>query len=330
MASAILVIINSPSTITSNITLRPAAPITAPRSAVHPVPIPIQTGIIIRIPLTPEQVAEHPPQIGNVRLGLELETATVCQVLGELGGTSLTQRRNGDGLFLLHDELVLFRRALGLEALPGQSPLEEVHEDVSDGLQVVAAGLLHPQVVVDGGITGRAGEGPSLPLGNVLEGARMAVSLRQSEIDAVDEVPRTAPVGDEIGRLDVAMDEMAAVHDLDALEHLIGDHQDGLEAESASAFVELILEGGTQQVHDHEIVGVLRSEVVDLGEARRVLELAVDLVFVTELGTAGSVLFEFYGHLFPVGADAEVDVPEGTSADSFGDAIFGDGGLHSI
>ena len=67
---------------------------------------------------------------------------------------------------------------------------------------------------------------------------------------------------------------------------------------------------------------------MDLGEARRVLELAVDLVLVTELRTASSVLFEFDGDLLPVGADAQVDVPEGATADTLGDAIFGDGGLH--
>ena len=69
---------------------------------------------------------------------------------------------------------------------------------------------------------------------------------------------------------------------------------------------------------------------MDLGEAGRVLKFAVDLVFVTELGTSGAVLFEFHCHLLAVRADAEVDVPEGTAADSFRDAIFRDGGLHCL
>ena len=69
---------------------------------------------------------------------------------------------------------------------------------------------------------------------------------------------------------------------------------------------------------------------MDLGEAGGVLEFAVDLVFVAELGTTRAVLFEFDGHLFPVGADAEVDVTERAAADSFRDAVFGDGGLHFL
>ena len=126
------------------------------------------------------------------------------------------------------------------------------------------------------------------------------------------------------------MDEMTAVHDLYSLQHLIGDHEDGLEAEPTSALVELILKGGPKQIHHHQIVGVLSAEVMDLGEAWRVLELAVDLVLVTELRTASSVLFEFDGDFFPVGADAQVDVPEGAAADTLGDAVFGDGGLHCL
>ncbi len=123
---------------------------------------------------------------------------------------------------------------------------------------------------------------------------------------------------------------MTAVHDLHSLQHLVGDHEDSLEAESTSALVELILKGGPKQIHHHQIVGVLRAEVVDLGEAGRVLELAVDLVLVTELRTSGSVLFEFDGDLLPIGADAQVDVSEGTAADTLGDAVFGDGGLHCL
>ncbi|KAL7554876.1 hypothetical protein ACHAWF_018693 [Thalassiosira exigua] len=330
MTSAVLTVVHPPASVPSDVPLAGPSPVIAPGAALDPVPVPVQARVVVRVPLTPEQVAEHPPQVGNVGLGLELEAAAVREVLRELAGTSLAQGGDGDGLLLLHDELVLLGGALGLEALPGEPALEEVDEDVADGLEVVAAGLLDAQVVVDGGVAGGAGEGPSLALGDVLEGAGVAVALRQAEVDAVDEVPRAAPVGDEVGRLDVAVDEVAAVHDLHALEHLIGDHEDGLEAEAASALVELVLEGGPEEVHDHEVVGVLGSEIVDLGEAGGVLELAVDLVFVAKLGAARAMLFEFHGHLLPVGADAEVDVTERAATDSLGDAVFGDGGLHFL
>ena len=177
-------------------------------------------------------------------------------------------------------------------------------------------------MVVDRGVPGRAREGPSLALGDVLQRARVAVTLRQAEVDAVDEVPGPAAVGDEIGWLNVTVDEVAAVHDLDALEHLVRDHEHGLEAEPPPALVELVLEGRAQEVHDHEVVGVLGAEIVDLGEAGGVLELAVHLVLVAELRAAGAVLFELHRHLLPVGSHAEVDVAEGPAADSLGDAVL--------
>ena len=44
-------------------------------------------------------------------------------------------------MFLLHDKLVLFRGALGLESLPRKAALEEVDENVANGLKVITAGL---------------------------------------------------------------------------------------------------------------------------------------------------------------------------------------------
>ena len=67
-------------------------------------------------------------------------------------------------------------------------------------------------------------------LGGVLKGTGMAVAFRKPNIDAVNDAP-TSAVGDEVGRLDIAMDDMVAMHNLDAFQHLIGDSKDYLEAE---------------------------------------------------------------------------------------------------
>ena len=265
---------------------------------VDAVPVPVQRGVVVGVALRPEEVAEHAAEVGDVGLGLELERAAVGEVLGELRGAALAQGGDGDGLLLLHNELVLLGGRLGLEALPGKAALEEVDEDVADGLEVVTAGLLDAEMVVDGGVTGGAGQGAALALGDVLQGAGVAVPLGQAKVDAVDEVAGpAASVGDEVGRLDVAVDEVAGVHQLDALQHLVGDHEDRLEGEAAAALVELILEGGAEQVHHHEVVRVLGAKVVDLGEARGILQLSVHLVLVSELRAAGAMLFEFDGNL---------------------------------
>jgi len=287
------------------------------------VPVPVQTGVVVRVSLASEQVAEHSAEVGNIGLGLELEGTAVGQVFGKLGGASLAECGDGDGLLLFHNQLVLLGGRLGLESLPGETSLEEVDQHVADGLEIIPSGLFDSQVVIDGGVPGGSGQRSALALGNVLEGSGVPVSLGQTEIDAVNKVTVTAAtVGDKIGGLDIAMDQVAGVHEFDALEHLVGDHEHGLEGESSAAFVELVLEGGTEEVHDHEIVGILGSKVVDLGETGGVLQFTVDLVFVTQLRTPGAVLFELDGDLFAIGADSEVDVPKGPSADAFGDSVF--------
>ena len=69
------------------------------------------------------------------------------------------------------------------------------------------------------------------------------------------------------------------------------------ELESTAAFVDLIFQT-SEDVHRHEVVRVLGPEVVDLGEAGRILELTAYFVLVAEVGAAGAMLFEFYGNLF--------------------------------
>lgn len=157
----------------------------------------------------------------------------------------------------------------------------------------------------------------------MLQGAGVAVSLRETEIDAVDEVSiSTTSVSDKVGWLDIAMDQVSRVHELHALEHLIGDHEDGLERESTAALVKLIFERGSKEVHDHEVVRILGSKVVDLGKAWGVLQFAVDFVLVTQLRASCSVLLKLYGYLFAIGTHSKVNVSEGPSADALGDSVF--------
>lgn len=235
----------SPTHSVSGSTIRSS--ITSRGTRVDPVPIPVKTGVIVGVSLTPEKITEHSPQVSNVGFRLEFETAAVGQILSELAGTSLAKGGDGDGLLLFHDKLVLFSGTLGLESLPGEPSLQEVDEDVPDTFKIVATRLLHPQVVVDGSVTRGSGKRPPLTLGDVLKGARVSISLTQSEIDAVNEIAATASsISDEVCRLDITMDQVAGVHELHTLEHLISNHQNRFEGESAAAFVELIFEGRTE------------------------------------------------------------------------------------
>jgi hypothetical protein len=62
------------------------------------------------------------------------------------------------GLLPLQDALVLLLLCGGLQALPGQTAAQEVHQDEAQRLYVVAAALLDAQVGVDRGVARCAGQ----------------------------------------------------------------------------------------------------------------------------------------------------------------------------
>jgi hypothetical protein len=132
----------------------------------------------------------------------------------------------------------------------------------------------------------------------MLQGPRMTIPLGKTKVNTIDKVavPSTR-IRYEIRGFNITMNQMSRMHEFDAFEHLIGHHEDGFQGKTTTALVELIFQGRTQQIHDHEIVTILRSKVMDLGKARSILEFPIHLVFVTELRTASAVFFEFDGDL---------------------------------
>lgn len=249
--------------------------------------------MVIGVSLRSEKITEHSTKVCNVWLGLEFQRTAVCQVFSELTGATLAQGRDSNTLLLLHNKLVLLGGGLGLESLPWESSLKEVDKDVTDGFEIVSPGLFDSQVIVDGSVTRSSSKGSSFTLRNVLKGTGVSVSLGKAEIDTVNKVSVSASaVSDKVSRLDITMDQVTRVHQFHTFQHLIGNHENCFERESTSAFVELILERRTKQIHNHQVVRVLGSKVVNLGKARGILQFTVHLVFVTELRTPGSMLFE--------------------------------------
>lgn len=210
----------------------------------------------------------------------------------------MAQCRNGDALLFFHNELVLLGGTLCLESLPRESALEEVYEHVPDRFEIISTRLLDSQVIVDGGVSWRTRERASLSLRNVLQRARVAVSFGETKVDTVDEVSiSSSSVRDKVRRLNVTVNQVPRVHELHALQHLVGHHQDRFERKATPALVELVFEGRPEQIHNHEIVRVLRAEVMHFGKAGSILKLAIYFVLVAKLGTASAVLLELYGNL---------------------------------
>ncbi len=72
--------------------------------------------------------------------------------------------------------------------MPRESAFEEVDEDESDAFEVVAATLFDPDVGVDGGVTGGAGQALVVSVRNVFLGLRISKSLRKAKVYQVDHV----------------------------------------------------------------------------------------------------------------------------------------------
>lgn len=98
--------------------------------------------VIILESLTDKQVTEDLAQVAVVGLVVETQGTSVVQVDGELVGEATAKDLGGGGHLLLHDAVVLLLLGGSLQALPGQRTAAEVEHDVSQGLHVVATGLL--------------------------------------------------------------------------------------------------------------------------------------------------------------------------------------------
>ena len=177
---------------------------------VAPLDAPIEY-VIVLIPFTDEEIPEELPQVRVVGLVVKPQGPSVIQEDGKLVRKTTAEKIGGCGHLLLHDPIVLLFLGSGLETLPGERTTEEIHENVSERFEIVAASLLNTKVSVDGGVTGSAGEVLVLPVGNVKMGLRVSVLLGKAEIDHIDLVATFPDPHQEIVRLDVTVNEVARV-----------------------------------------------------------------------------------------------------------------------
>ena len=167
-----------------------------------------------------QRLGEEVTQVIVVGRVLEAEVADVREVLVELVWEALAEVLDGGRLLLLADLLVLLLVRRGLEALPGETAPEEVHEDVTQRLEVVPPRLLAAEVGVDAHVPGGSGQRLPLAVGDVLLRLGVAVLLGHSKVDDVDDVGDLGlgAADEEVVGLDVAVDEVLFVDRLDPRE----------------------------------------------------------------------------------------------------------------
>mmetsp|Transcript_66791 Transcript_66791/g.173749 ORF Transcript_66791/g.173749 Transcript_66791/m.173749 type:complete len:208 (-) Transcript_66791:54-677(-) len=186
---------------------------------------------IVLIALAEEQVFEKAAQVGVVGAVLEAQAAAVVEVRHELGGKVFAQDLDRCRHLLLHDLLVLLLLGVGLKALPWQAAAVEVHQHVPHRLQVVTPALLDAEVRVHARVPGSACQVLALAVRDMLLGLGVPVLFGKPEIDDVHLVCLLAQADEEVVGLDVAMDEVLGVDVLHAVDHLVREHQDRLQAE---------------------------------------------------------------------------------------------------
>jgi hypothetical protein len=125
------------------------------------------------------------------------------------------------------------------------------------------------------------------------------------------------------GRREERKSTYAAVDVLQTGDHLVGEHEDSLEGEFAVADVEEVLEGGSEEVHDHNVVVALHAVEVDVGDADAALEDLVELGLVEELRMFRVRGLQLDGDLLMGGeVDSGVDFTKGATTDLLAEAVL--------
>lgn len=196
-----------------------------------------------RVELVPLHAAfEQADDVAVIRVLGEAEATAVMHELLELFGLVAAEVLDRSLLLLLLDVSVLFSLRAAGQALPREGTAQEVKDNVTDGLEVISPGLLVAEVSVHGGVAGSTSQVLAVAERDVLTVGRLE-TLGKTEVDDVHSVLcLVVAANQEVIWLNVTMDDALLVNNLDALDHLRGDVQDGLEVELAAALLEQVLE----------------------------------------------------------------------------------------
>lgn len=125
----------------------------------------------------------------------------------------------------------------------------------------------------------------ALTVRNMLLSFGVAVLLGHAKVDDVHEVGALGhgTTDEKVVWLDVTVDEVLLVDGLNTRDHLLGGHDDGLDAKLAAAHVKEILKRRAEQVDDQNVVQTLLTKVVHLRNTGAAGEDLVGTVFISQL-----------------------------------------------
>lgn len=214
---------------------------------------------------------EKAAQVLVVRFLIKAQVATIDKVVreGRLLGETTGQLLNCCRYLLVLDPVVFLFLCATVKPLPRQLPFQKVNQYVSNRLNVISSRLFNAQVSIHRCIPGRASELFLIFIRNVFARLRVAVPLREAEVDHVDDVLCLlgGDAHEEVVRLDVPVDEVVVVEELDPLKQLVRKHKHRFQRKLPLTLGEEVLEALAQEVHNHRVVVTLNSKPVHLGNA---------------------------------------------------------------
>lgn len=142
--------------------------------------------VIILIAFTNKEIAEKLAEVGVIRLIIETESASIIQEDAKLVGETTTKEVSWSSHLFFHYTVVFLLLGCSLETLPRKSTTEEVHEDVSKGFKIIAAGLFNTKVGIDRSIAGGTREILILSVRNMEVSPRITVFLGQTKVNHID------------------------------------------------------------------------------------------------------------------------------------------------
>ena len=167
--------------------------------------------IVILVTLTDEEVTEELAEVRVVRLIIKAKGTAVVKENSEFARETTAKQVGRGSHLLFHNTVVLLLLSSGLQTLPRKGTAKEVHENVGEGLQVIATSLLNTQMSVNRGVPGRTGKVLVLSVRDMKMGLRVPELLGQTKINNVDLITTFANTHKEIVGLNIAVNEVTRV-----------------------------------------------------------------------------------------------------------------------
>lgn len=130
---------------------------------------------------------------------------------------------------------------------------------MADTFEVVSSRLLNSLVGGDGGIPSSSSQVLTVLVRDV-DALAIFVAFGESKINNINIVPcLISATNQEVVRLNVSVDKPLFVYFFDALIELDGNMEHGFEVKLVFAGDKKVFEGGSQEVHDHNVEVFVRD-----------------------------------------------------------------------